>query len=66
MPFKLGVPELIIILLIIFIIFGAGKLPQIVGSIGKSIRSFRESRAGDLEESVEAKPKKRAKRVAKS
>ena len=63
MPFKLGPLELVLILVIFFIIFGAGKLPQIFGSIGKSIRSFRESQSSEGEE--EAKPKKRAKRVAK-
>ena len=60
MPFKLGPLELVLILVIVF---GAGKLPQIFGSIGKSIRSFRESQSSEGEE--EAKPKKRAKRVAK-
>ena len=43
MPFKLGPMELIIILVIVFIIFGAGKLPQIFGDAGKAIRNFRES-----------------------
>ena len=57
MPFKLGPLELVLILVIIFIIFGAGKLPQIVGSVGKSIRSFRESQNADLDE--EGTPKKK-------
>jgi len=62
MPFKLGPLELVLILVIIFIIFGAGKLPQIVGSVGKTIRSFRESRAGELDEDTgAAKPKKKRK-----
>ena len=34
-------PELLIILLIVLLIFGAGKLPEIAGSLGKSIREFR-------------------------
>ncbi len=37
----LGMPELIIILVIILIIFGAGKLPQIGDGMGKAIRNFR-------------------------
>ncbi len=62
MPFKLGPLELVLILVIIFIIFGAGKLPQIVGSVGKTIRSFRESRAGELDEDTgTSKPKKKKK-----
>jgi sec-independent protein translocase protein TatA len=39
--FGIGVPELIIILLIILIIFGAGKLPEIGGGIGKAISNFK-------------------------
>jgi sec-independent protein translocase protein TatA len=64
MPFKLGPLELVLILVIIFIIFGAGKLPQIVGSVGKSIRSFRESQNADLDEE-DGKPKKK-KRTTRS
>jgi sec-independent protein translocase protein TatA len=41
--FGLGVPELIIILVIIFVIFGAGKLPEIGGAIGKGIKSFKKA-----------------------
>ena len=37
----LGMPELIIILVIILIIFGAGKLPQIGDGMGKAIRNFK-------------------------
>ncbi len=39
----LGIWELIIILVIILIIFGAGKLPEIGGSLGKGIKSFRKA-----------------------
>ncbi len=41
--FGLGVPELLVILVIVMIIFGAGKLPEIGGAIGKGIRSFKKS-----------------------
>jgi len=41
--FGLGFPELIIILLIIIMIFGAGKLPEIGSAIGKGIRSFKKT-----------------------
>jgi len=41
--FGLGISELIVILVIILIIFGAGKLPEIGGGIGKAIRNFREA-----------------------
>lgn len=39
--FGLGFPELIVILVIVIMIFGAGKLPEIGGAIGKGIRSFK-------------------------
>ena len=41
--FGLGTTELIIILVLVLIIFGAGKLPEIGGALGKGIRSFRKS-----------------------
>ncbi len=44
---SIGVPELILILVIIFIFFGVGKLPQVGESIGKAIRSFKKAQAGD-------------------
>lgn len=60
----LGWPEIIIILVIILIIFGAGKLPQVGGAIGKGIRAFRKGQSGeDLEdeeaEETTAKPRRK-------
>ncbi len=47
----LGIPELLIILVIVIIIFGVGKLPAVGGALGKSIREFREqARPEDMEE----------------
>jgi len=39
----IGMPELIIILVIILIIFGAGKLPEIGAGIGQGIRNFKKA-----------------------
>jgi len=39
--FGLGTQELVIILVIVLVIFGAGKLPQIGGALGKGIRDFK-------------------------
>ncbi len=47
--FGLGVQELIIILVIVVIIFGAGKLPEIGSGIGKGIKNFKEATKGDDE-----------------
>jgi sec-independent protein translocase protein TatA len=41
--FGLGVPELIIILVVIIMIFGAGKLPEIGSALGKGIKSFKKA-----------------------
>ena len=43
---SLGVPELLLILLIVIIIFGAGKLPQLGKGLGEGIKNFRNSLKG--------------------
>ena len=42
MPFDLGVPELLIILVIVILLFGPGRIGKIAGEVGKGIRNFRE------------------------
>ena len=55
----LGMPELIIILVIILIIFGAGKLPEIGAGLGKGIQNFRKSSKEDkIEDNKEETTKK--------
>ncbi len=39
--FGLGTQELVIILVLVLIIFGAGKLPQVGGALGKGLRNFK-------------------------
>jgi len=46
----LGVPELLIIMVIIILVFGVGKLPQIGKALGQGIREFREGTEGLGEE----------------
>ena len=45
-----GIWEIVLILVIILIIFGVGKLPQVGNAIGKGIRSFRKGQAGEADE----------------
>jgi sec-independent protein translocase protein TatA len=59
--FGLGNQELIIILLIVFFIFGAKKLPEIGKGLGKSIRDFKSSLNNEGENSDPAKPKEEKK-----
>jgi sec-independent protein translocase protein TatA len=47
---SLGVPEIILILVIVMIFFGVGKLPQVGESLGKAIRSFKKAQSGEEEE----------------
>ena len=56
MNFLPGGSEWIIILVIVLIIFGAGKLPQIGGAIGQSIREFREASKDDKDAKPGDKP----------
>lgn len=53
--FGFGMPELIIILVIVLVVFGAGRLPEIGGALGKSIRNFK--KASDGKDEIEIKPK---------
>jgi len=52
--FGLGPTELIIILVIVLVIFGAGKLPEIGGALGKGIKNFKSS-MGDASEEKSVK-----------
>jgi sec-independent protein translocase protein TatA len=50
-----GMGELLIILVIVMLVFGAGKLPQIGDSLGRSIKNFKRAAAGDEELDVSKK-----------
>lgn len=54
--FGLGMPELLIILVIIVIIFGAGRLPEIGQGLGRAIRNFKDSTSG--RDAIEVNAKK--------
>ena len=61
MPFRIGPTELIIVLVIVMIIFGVGKLPEIGGSMGKAIREFRKTQTSDFDETSEDEPETKTK-----
>ena len=46
----LGVPELVIIFMIILILFGANKIPKIAKDLGGGIREFKKSISGEIDE----------------
>ena len=52
----IGFPELMIILVIIMIIFGAGKLPEIGSAFGNSIKNFKKSMKDAETEEIESGP----------
>lgn len=56
MPNWIGFPELMVILVIILLLFGAKKLPEIAKSLGQSIKTFKKSMNEGLEEEGEKKP----------
>ena len=56
--FGIGIPELVIILVIILIIFGAGKLPEIGAGLGKGIKNFKRATIEDESETESEKQEK--------
>ena len=55
MPIRIGTPELIIILIIVLLLFGRGRIGDIAGELGKGIREFRDGlREGEEDPGEEA------------
>jgi sec-independent protein translocase protein TatA len=48
----IGAPELIIVLIIILLLFGPGRIGKVAGELGKGIRNFREGLSGKDEETA--------------
>jgi sec-independent protein translocase protein TatA len=58
--FGIGLPEALIILLIIVVIFGAGKIPQLGAGLGKGIKNFQRALKGeDVDHPAEKKEEKK-------
>ena len=62
--FGIGLPELLVILVIALVIFGAGKLPEIGAGLGKAIRGFKDAAAG--KDAIDVTPKKEVEGEKKS
>jgi sec-independent protein translocase protein TatA len=62
---SIGLPELLIVLVIIIIVFGVGKLPEIGGALGRGIREFRTASQGLDTEKKEADAKTETKEEEK-
>ena len=54
---NIGFPELIIILVIVILLFGAKKIPEVAASLGKGIHSFKKA----MKEGAEEEPPKESK-----
>lgn len=54
---SIGMWEILIVLLIILILFGPKKLPELAKSIGRSIREYKQSLSGDVLEDKKSKKK---------
>jgi sec-independent protein translocase protein TatA len=49
MPFRLGAPELMIVLLIVIVLFGVGRIGRIGSDFGRGLREFRAALRGDAD-----------------
>ena len=59
MPFNIGPFELLLVLVLVLLIIGPGKLPEVGSAIGKTIREFRKA-STDVQESLSVDPAKPA------
>jgi sec-independent protein translocase protein TatA len=53
-----GLPELLILLVLVILLFGVGRISKVAGEMGKGIRSFKDGISGKDEEKVEKQEEK--------
>ena len=56
MPGWIGLPEILVLLLVILLVFGPKRLPEIGRSLGKGMREFKDSITGNSPEKAELPP----------
>ena len=67
MPFRMGPWEIGLILVVLLIVFGVGKLPQVGGAIGKGLQAFRQGKLGEEDEGEEPEARRKVtKKVAEN
>ena len=59
MPFNIGPFELLLVLLLVLLVLGPGKLPEVGSALGRTIREFRKA-STDVESSLSVDPSKAA------
>ena len=60
MPFGIGIWEILILLLVILLVFGPKRLPEMGRSLGKGMREFKDSVSGKLDDEDDGRPAQRA------
>ena len=57
---SIQMPELLIILLIVLVFFGAGKLPSVFKQLGSGVKAFKDAQKDDVDDSVDVTPAQKA------
>jgi sec-independent protein translocase protein TatA len=63
---NVGFPELILILAVVLLVFGPGKLPEIGKAVGNSFREFKDATSGTSSAPAKSRAKKATKRAVAS
>jgi len=58
MPFRMGPWEIALIAIVVVMIFGVGKLPQVGKALGKGLRAFQRGKSGEDQEEEQEEPAK--------